>query len=262
MGNLVETANFVKNQGHVGECDHVVEKRSDTIYLQTTKTIEITSISLSSCIEGSAKAYLMISETATEKELLNQTIELITSATRFSSYYELHTPIKLNRGQYYTFHVEVYGGPTYTYIEMSHYSTQRNLTIELTRDIPFVGRVISASDAGFLEYHKINTESSTSSPKNSRRVKRLHSLKIARNDSESLELTKRKFVKTAASGQDEIKELSPKRSSSRVSSMKLSSSPLSKGKWTRLLRREKTHKMNLISGINFSQSLELNVCCS
>lgn len=136
MGNTIETAFFIKENGDPEAYHRFEGKRTDSIYLRTTENINLVSIGLCSAITTGARAFVSIVDLDTSKELSNQTLELIIGRNRQTSYYTLDNPVVLKKGKIYSLSVEVFGGPTFTFLDIQKFSTQRDLTLEISKEIP------------------------------------------------------------------------------------------------------------------------------
>ena len=136
MGNMQETANFVKSNGDTMDMKHTQCKRVDTLYFKSTQTITLTAIGLCSPISEKAVAEIQIYETQTEKELLTQTIHLNPNQLVLSQNYDLKSPVEVVKDKFHTISIEVHGGAMQTYLDTRETTTHNLSVIELTRDDP------------------------------------------------------------------------------------------------------------------------------
>ena len=136
MGNMQESANFVREIGDTTAMQNTQCKRLDTLYFKSTQTLTITAIGLCSPISEKAVAEISIYETQTEKELLSQTIHLDPNRLVLSQKYDLKSPVEIVKNKFYTISIEVYGGAIQTYLEARETTTHGFSVIEVTRDDP------------------------------------------------------------------------------------------------------------------------------
>ena len=136
MGNMQETANFVKSNGDTMDMKHTQCKRVDTLYFKSTQTITLTAIGLCSPISEKAVAEIQIYETQTEKELLTQTIHLNPNQLVLSQNYDLKSTVEVVKDKFHTISIEVHGGAMQTYLDTRETTTHNLSVIELTRDDP------------------------------------------------------------------------------------------------------------------------------
>ena len=136
MGNMQESANFVREIGDTTALQNTQCKRLDTLYFKSTQTLTITAIGLCSPISEKAVAEISIYETQTEKELLSQTIHLDPNRLVLSQKYDLKSPVEIVKNKFYTISIEVYGGAIQTYLEARETTTHGFSVIEVTRDDP------------------------------------------------------------------------------------------------------------------------------
>ena len=136
MGNMHESAYFVREIGDTSVMSDVLCKRSDQLYIKCTQTIKLTAIGLCFPISEKVVVYLHIYETLTRKQLLAQTLDLDPNRLVLSRNYDLNSPVDIIKDKYYTLSVEVYGGPMQTYLETCDNTAQNLLVLEVTRDDP------------------------------------------------------------------------------------------------------------------------------
>lgn len=270
MGNLQESANFIRVQGDPNSMRDVDGKRSDKMYFKSTQTITLTAVALCSSISGRASAQLTISETFSQKTLITQRIDLAETPTPDNKYYDLSSSLELLKEKYYTIDVEVTGGATYTYFDSRDSSTHGYFVIELTREAPSkplpgnakqkvsqspsIVASTTASTDSVMNSKKSFSEAVSISPLESN----VQSPKLKRSETKDLKETQKPALDLPPALSK--KSFSKKKSSESESSPANPSKSQYKGSH-KVFWKERVTVMNLIAGMLFQRKVLSIGCC-
>lgn len=257
MGNVVETAFFIKEIGDVNAENNFDGKRIDAVYLRTDQNIAVTSIGLCSASDKAARAFLFISDRDNSKVLLHQTIDLIIDCCRHTSYYELSKPVELKKERNYCLSVEVFGGPTFTFLEAQSFSTHRGLTLEMSKEMPI--KFNFNTEPSTASFSDISNQVMT--PTRKSKTDQLRTFKGTDRKKETTP-TVRKSVKGKTVILSEIsvgKEASKSPSTRNNESPTPTSGSIKQARW--LLKRDKSERVNQISGILFKRVSNFSLGC-
>mgnify|MGYP000861729465 FL=1 len=245
MGNSEGTINLIKVNGYTREWEDLNDMRIDVVLIKPTKTVYLTALGICSAIKKSAEVFLHISKTSTGKEVFAQKIELNVSAERTSSFYQLETKVKLSGDVSYTFRLEVKGGATYSYEEMTDYVPDRDLIFQISRVLPTACGSPSKLNGTPLA-------SATASTKQQR--KKLVSARLASsrdlNDSNKNRAASKRNTRHVTEGDDV---------SSTCGSDDQSTKP--KRKQTNSMNQSRIHMVKLLTGMHYERPCG-EFCCS
>ena len=247
----METALFIKENGDTKSQQELDTKRIDSIFLRSNQSISIHSIGLCSAISSGARAYLCITDSDASTELLKQTIDLASGNNRHTSFYKLAKPVEFKKGKFYCLSVEVFGGPTFTFLEIQSVSRQRDLTLEISKKLPY--RFSFNFDTTMPEISLLspNRKSKTDQPK------------TFKEESKDTTPIWRKSVRRKTVSQNEAFEgretaESPSRANNLANANNENQSP---SLFRRLSKIEKSTSSNQISGILFTRPDKISRGC-
>lgn len=258
MGNSHESASFIKIRGDNRIFETCNEKKVDTIFIRSPQTIYITGVSLCSAIQEPARAFITLSDFVANKDLLSQTIDLaIGSDARDTQHYSLKDTIRISKGVCYRIHVEVVGGPTFSYEEMAPHSFHRDLTLEITRELPTLTMTLAKSTKGLESNNKTTTPPLSATPTTKRANTKSKTVKDFEEAVNSQEDPKERKSYKKSTAVVDSKDNSP--STTRNSRTKTTSPLLLRREMSKI--KDRAVKVNMISGIAFQRPSSYFSCC-
>lgn len=272
MGNIQESANFIRDHGDSSAMSHVNRKRSDKMYFKSTQNIKLLAVGLCSSISEKAIANLTISETFSGNVLISQNIELAQNKSSQNKYYDLKSPVELLKEKYYTVEVEVNGGATYTYLDSRDSSTHNYCVIELTREVPSkplpgIRKKIATSGKGAVAASPSSntSKSATAEPGSRSKTPKLdvkHSFSTIDTVS-SLESTGKTplLQPTTLERASSSKKAQNKKKAAESDSTSLTRSRSQHGEGHGVYWKERVTEMNLITGMLFERKTLSVGCC-